>query len=75
MPINHKQVALGAQNLADIRNLLVVYPGISRAEIAAKLALSQMAVSRHVATIRAEWGASMLPTRRGRAVLEKGQGS
>ena len=62
--MNHKQVALGALNLEAVRWLLRDYPGISRTEIAARLGLSKMAVTRHVTTIRREWGAGPLPTRR-----------
>lgn len=64
--MNLKQRQLGEQNLSDVRAMLVTYSGISRTEIASKLALSAMAVTRHVATIRSEWGAQTLPTRRGK---------
>ena len=57
--------AIGATNREAVRTLLRERLGISRAEIAKFLNLSEMAVSRHVATIRAEWGATTLPTRRG----------
>ncbi len=58
--------AIGATNREAVRALLRERLGISRAEIAKFLGLSEMAVSRHVATIRAEWGAATLPTRRGK---------
>jgi biotin operon repressor len=67
---NWKQVELGEANRAAVRALLSSHLGISRTEIAERLNLSLMAVSRHVASIRAEWGASTLPTRRGRTLPE-----
>ena len=57
--------AIGATNREAVRTLLRERLGISRTEIAKFLGLSEMAVSRHVAMIRAEWGATTLPTRRG----------
>jgi biotin operon repressor len=63
---NWKQVELGETNRAAVRALLSSHLGISRAEIAKRLGLSAMAVTRHVTAIRAEWGAASLPTRRGR---------
>lgn len=64
--MNHKQIELGERNRAAVRALLSSHLGISRAEIAKLLDLSPMAVTRHVASIRAEWGATTLPTRRGK---------
>ena len=55
---------IGADNRAAVRALLASHLGISRREIAERLGLSPMAVTRHVATIRAEWGAAPLPTKR-----------
>lgn len=64
--MNHKQVELGEKNRAAVRALLASHLGISRTEIAGRLGLSPMAVTRHVTAIRAEWGGLSLPTRRGR---------
>ncbi|EHK57724.1 hypothetical protein MAXJ12_08374 [Mesorhizobium alhagi CCNWXJ12-2] len=64
--MNHKQIELGERNRAAVRALLASRLGISRTEIAERLELSAMAVTRHVAAIRAEWGAATLPTRRGK---------
>ena len=64
--MNLKQIALGMSNRAVIKALLSSHLGISRKEIAERLGLSQMAVTRHVTAIRAEWGGKSLPTRRGR---------
>ncbi|WP_394031286.1 winged helix-turn-helix transcriptional regulator [Xanthobacter autotrophicus] len=44
---------IGADNRAAVRALLVSHLGISRREIASRLGLSPMAVTRHVAAIRA----------------------
>lgn len=55
---------IGADNRAAVRILLASHLGITRREIGEKLGLSQMAVSRHVSAIRAEWGALPLATRR-----------
>ncbi len=62
--MNKKQIARGAANKEAVRALLASHLGISRVEIAARLGLSPMAVTRHVTSIRAEWGAKSLPTRR-----------
>ncbi|WP_394118237.1 winged helix-turn-helix domain-containing protein [Xanthobacter lutulentifluminis] len=59
---------IGADNRAAVRALLASHLGISRREISERLGLSPMAVTRHVAAIRAEWGAKPLPTRAGRAL-------
>jgi len=64
--MNQKQIELGERNRAAVRALMVTHLGISRQEIAAKLGLSPMAVTRHVAAIRSEWGGDTLPTRRGK---------
>jgi predicted ArsR family transcriptional regulator len=47
---------IGAENLGKVKDLLGQYPGIFRREIAERLNLSEMAVGRHLAKIRAEWG-------------------
>ena len=60
------QIEVGKANRLSVRALLIGYPGISRVEIAEKLGLSKMAVTRHVTAIRAEWGAKSLPTKRGK---------
>ena len=52
--MNHKQVALGVENRCAIKALMASHLGISRQEIAERLNLSAMAVTRHVAAIRAE---------------------
>lgn len=64
--MNHRQAKLGEDNRAAVRALLASHLGISRAEIGDLLGLSPMAVTRHVAAIRAEWGAKTLPTQRAR---------
>lgn len=64
--MNRRQIKIGEENRRNVRMLLAHYPGISRAEIAELLDLSPMAVTRHVAAIRSEWGGKTLPTRRGR---------
>lgn len=73
--MNHRQIELGNKNRTAVRALLESHLGISRTEIAAKLGLSPMAVTRHVAAIRSEWGGDTLPTRRGagRALLDGGR--
>ncbi|WP_424464522.1 winged helix-turn-helix transcriptional regulator [Paradevosia shaoguanensis] len=43
---------------------MATHLGISRKEVSERLGLSPMAVTRHVAAIRAEWGGDTLPTRR-----------
>lgn len=63
--MNFKQVEVGRQNRNAVRALLSSCLGISRREIGEMLGLSPMAVTRHVAAIREEWGAKTLPTRRG----------
>lgn len=63
--MNRKQIELGAENRAAVRALLASHLGISRQEVAQRLNLSPMAVTRHVTSIRAEWGGLSLPTRRG----------
>ncbi|GAA2867052.1 biotin operon repressor [Aminobacter niigataensis] len=62
--MNLRQIELGERNRAAVRALMVTHLGISRVEIAAKLSLSPMAVTRHVTAIRSEWGGEALPTRR-----------
>lgn len=57
---------IGADNRAAVRELLATHLGISRQEISERLSLSPMAVTRHVAAIRAEWGALPLATGRNR---------
>ena len=61
-----KPVERGARNRAAVRALLVSHLGISRTEIAERLGLGLMTVTRHVTAIRAEWGGTSLPTRRGK---------
>lgn len=60
------QVDVGKANRQSVRAMLIGYPGISRVEIAEKLGLSKMAVTRHVTAIRSEWGGKSLPTKRGK---------
>lgn len=64
--MNVKNIERGKENRALVRKLLQEYLGISRTEIMQKTGLGAMTVSRHVAAIRAEWGADTLPTRRGK---------
>lgn len=64
--MNRKQIELGATNRAAVRALMVTHLGISRVEIAERLDLSPMAVTRHVTAIRGEWGGKSLPNRRGK---------
>lgn len=63
--MTHPQVDAGRRNREAVRALLASHLGISRTEIADRLGLSRMAVTRHVAAIRAEWGGETLPTKRG----------
>ncbi len=58
------QKEVGARNRTNVLFLLRTCPGISRVEIAARLGLSTMAVTRHVTAIRQTWGAGSLPTKR-----------
>lgn len=46
---------IGDTNRARVRVLLRECPGISNREIAQRLSLSEFAVGRHIAVIRAEW--------------------
>ena len=69
--MNHKQVELGAKNRAAVRALLTSHLGISRTEMAHRLGLSPMAVTRHVTAIRGEWGAGPLPTGAGRINIKQ----
>lgn len=62
--MNTRQVQLGQENRAAIKALMATHLGISRKEVSERLGLSPMAVTRHVAAIRAEWGGDTLPTRR-----------
>ena len=48
--------AIGDANRAEIRALMKRCLGISRVEMSERLGLNIMAVGRHVASIRAEWG-------------------
>ena len=61
---------IGAANRTAVRELLQSHLGISRKEIAERLGLSTMAVTRHVAKIRAEWGGKPLPTQNRRTAME-----
>lgn len=65
---------IGADNRAAVRALLASHLGITRVEIAERLGLSPMAVTRHVAKIRAEWGALPLATGRNRRPIQSGEG-
>ena len=47
---------LGTTNRTAVKALLLNCPGIFASEIAKRLDLSEMAVGRHIAAIRAEWG-------------------
>ena len=62
--MNWKKINEGAANKEAVRIMLSTHLGISRVEISKALKLSPMAVTRHVASIRAEWGAQPLPTKR-----------
>lgn len=63
--MNFRQIEVGRKNRDAVRALLSSHLGISRREIGEMLDLSPMAATRHVAAIRAEWGAKTLPTKRG----------
>lgn len=52
---NWKQVDLGRENLAAVREYFSSHLCATNRECAAALGLSVMAVGRHVKTIRAEW--------------------
>jgi hypothetical protein len=48
-------IIIGAHNRARVRSWLIAHPGGTQTECARALAMSAMAVGRHVRRIRAEW--------------------
>lgn len=63
--------SIGAANRQSVLDFLTAFPGITNREISKALELSEMAVGRHVAAIRAAWLKTFDPRRAAPGINER----